>query len=249
MRKHLATALVLIITTAGIAACGGDDDDQSSGSPSTDESQVDTGDSSDTTDAPSGDLADLLERQKDAVIKVTYKRGDDEFTIAQDHEKRAITSGNSKVIVTDDGTINCDDLDTTPTCLDVPEGVDSLVNVGLSFYNVVAQSLADASGVLPGARDRTGRDRRPRGDVRRSGLERVPAGARREPRRTRAPVDERARLRRQRERLPARVLDRQGRDRQPDRDRGRPSRRPPTSSRRSVQLATPSSPRRTQCRS
>jgi hypothetical protein len=149
MRKHLATALVLIVTTAGIAACAGDDDDQSSGS-STDTSQVDTDGSPDSSAAPAGDLADILARQEDAVVKVTYRRGDDEFTIAQDHEKKAITSGNSKVIVTDDGTINCDDLDTTPTCLDVPEGVDSLVNVGLSFYDAVAQSLADASGVLPG---------------------------------------------------------------------------------------------------
>ena len=59
-------------------------------------------------------------------------------------------TGTTKVIVTDDGTINCDNIDTTPTCLDVPEGVDSLVNVGLSFYNVIAQGLADASDKLPG---------------------------------------------------------------------------------------------------
>ena len=91
-----------------------------------------------------------MKRQDDAVIKITYKRGNDEFTIAQDHEKRSVTDGKTKVIVTDDGTINCDNLDTTPTCLDVPEGVDSLVNLGLSFYNVIAQGLADASDKLPG---------------------------------------------------------------------------------------------------
>jgi hypothetical protein len=150
MRKHLATILVLIIATAGIAACGGDDDDQAAGSSSTDTSQVETGDATDTDASAAQDLSDLLKHQDDAVIKVTYKRGNDEFTIAQDHEKRSVTDGKTKVIVTDDGTINCDNLDTTPTCLDVPDGVDSLVNLGLSFYNVIAQGLADASDKLPG---------------------------------------------------------------------------------------------------
>jgi hypothetical protein len=150
MRKHLVTALVLIIATAGIAACGGDDDDQSAGSPSTDKSEVGTGDTTEADASTTQDFSDLLKRQDDAVIKITYKRGNDEFTIAQDHEKRSVTDGKTKVIVTDDGTINCDNLDTTPTCLDVSEGVDSLVNVGLSFYNVIARGLADASEKLPG---------------------------------------------------------------------------------------------------
>jgi hypothetical protein len=150
MRKHLAIAFVLVIATAGIAACGGDDDDQSADSSTTAESQVGTGKTTETDASTAHDLSDLLKRQDDAVIKITYKRGNDQFTIAQDHEKRSVTDGKTKVIVTDDGTINCDNIDTTPTCLDVPEGVDSLVNVGLSFYNVIAQGLADASDKLPG---------------------------------------------------------------------------------------------------
>ena len=150
MRKHLAITLVLIIASAGIAACGGDDDDKSSSSPSTDTSEAGAGETTDTGASTAKDLSDLLKRQETAVIKITYQRGNDEFTIAQDHEKRSVTDGKTKVIVTDDGTINCSDLDTTPTCLDVPEGVDSLVNVGLSFYNLIARGLADASDKLPG---------------------------------------------------------------------------------------------------
>jgi hypothetical protein len=151
MPKHLATVIVVTFAIAGFAACGGDDDD-SSASDAPDNTQVDASDESAPTNdsAPSEELSDLLERQNDAVIKVTYRRGDDEFTIAQDHEKRAITSGDTKVIATEDATINCSDLDTEPTCLDVPEGVDSLVNVGLSFYNVVAQSLATAADSVSG---------------------------------------------------------------------------------------------------
>jgi hypothetical protein len=146
MRKPIVAFVALLLVVAGLAACSGDDDNNSSsGSETTEESGSAT---TDRTVAP-GDLSDLLARQNDAVIKVTYQRGNETFTIAQDHEKKAITSGSTMVITDDDTTVNCTDLDTEPSCLEVPEGIDSLVNVGLSFYNVVAQGLADAADRVP----------------------------------------------------------------------------------------------------
>jgi hypothetical protein len=151
MRNHVALAIVLLVATGGLAACGdGDDDDDASEAPTTARASGDATDESTLGSESSDSLADLLERQEDAVIKITYRRGDDEFTIAQDHEKRAIRSGGTLVITTGEATVNCTEVDTNPTCLDVPEGVDSLVNLGLSFYNVVARGLAAAADTLPG---------------------------------------------------------------------------------------------------
>jgi hypothetical protein len=152
MRRRLGFAVVLLVATAGLAACGGGDDDDGDASepPTTERATGDATDDSTSGSESSEDLADLLERQDDAVVEITYRRGDDEFTIAQDHEKRAIRSGDTLVITTADTAINCTAVDTDPTCLDVPTGVNSLVNLGLSFYNVVAQGLAAAADRAPG---------------------------------------------------------------------------------------------------
>ena len=91
----------------------------------------------------------ILDRQKDAVIRITYQHGDDTFTIAQDHDRRAITSGTSMSIVTPKKSVDCSNIDTKPTCLEVPEGVSSLVSIGLIFYDAVAQGIAAAGDADP----------------------------------------------------------------------------------------------------
>ena len=80
---------------------------------------------------------------------MTYERGNDTFTIAQDHDKRSITHGTSMSIVTPARSVDCTDIDTKPVCLEVPEGVSSLVSVGLLFYDNVAQGLAAAADAVP----------------------------------------------------------------------------------------------------
>jgi hypothetical protein len=143
VRRDRIAALVLAVAVVVGAACsGGDDDGDDSGGGGRDS----------TTTAPAGGFEDLLDRQDTAVIKITYRRGDDEFTIAQDGQRRAITSGTTKVITTPGATINCTDIDTEPECLDVPEGVNSIVNVGLSYYELVSRGLAAAAQNLPGIR-------------------------------------------------------------------------------------------------
>jgi hypothetical protein len=151
MHKSLAITSTVVVVLSLFAGCSGDDDREASDPSSTALGSVD-GESDATTDdtGPADDLSELLARQEDAVIKVTYRRGESVFTIAQDHDRKAITSGGTKVIIDDDTTVNCTDIDTTPECLETPEGVNSLVNVGLSFYNVVAQGLASAAEELPG---------------------------------------------------------------------------------------------------
>jgi hypothetical protein len=145
MRRVWASALVALLVTTGLAACSGDDDDSSAS---------DSGDNAKTT-APrdteglTPDLSGVLGRQQDAVIKVTYKHGDDTFTIAQDHDKRSVTRGTAMSIVTPARSVDCTDIDTKPVCLQVPEGVSSLVSVGLLFYDNVAQGLAAAADAVP----------------------------------------------------------------------------------------------------
>jgi hypothetical protein len=140
-RAALAAALLVIV---GSAACNGDDDDSSTGT----DSSITDGGTADENPVPA-DLSDILGRQADAVIRVSYQRGADTFTIAQDHDTRAIVTDRSMSIVTSERTIDCSNLDTQPTCLEVPEGVSSLVNLALSFYNVVTQSLASAADSIP----------------------------------------------------------------------------------------------------
>jgi len=157
MRRFAAAVLVAVVAGAGLAACRGDDDSSSSGNTSSaDQSTSPTSDagSSDATAPPNTEgltpqLSAILDRQKDAVIKITYRHGKDTFTIAQDHDRKAITSGTSMSIVTPARSVDCTDLKTTPTCLQVPEGVTSLVSLGLVFYDAVAQGIAGASEAYP----------------------------------------------------------------------------------------------------
>jgi hypothetical protein len=144
--------MIVLMATTGIAACGGDDDAGSASEPNSDGD--DEGDESTTTTeagAVDGDLSELLERQEDAVIKVTYDDGDDGFVIAQDHDKRAVTTGDTVIISDGERTITCDDLDTEPTCTEIPEGVEDLATFGLGFFGSVAQGLAEAADSLDGA--------------------------------------------------------------------------------------------------
>jgi hypothetical protein len=136
MQKWLATTAIALLAIA-TPACSGDDD----GEPSVAAESTTTG--------AGATLADIRGRQTDAVIKVTYQRGAETFTIAQDHDKHAIVTDRSMLIVTGDQTVDCSALDTQPTCLEVPEGVSSLVNLAFSFYNVVTQSLEAAADSIP----------------------------------------------------------------------------------------------------
>jgi hypothetical protein len=160
MRRFAAAVLVAVVAGAGLTACRGDD--SSSGSsgadstagPSTTVTGGGDAGSSDATAPPNTagltpQLSAILDRQKDAVIKITYRHGNDTFTIAQDHDRKAITSGTSMSIVTPARSVDCTDLTTNPTCLQVPEGVTSLVSLGLVFYDAVAQGIAGASEAYP----------------------------------------------------------------------------------------------------
>jgi hypothetical protein len=150
MRRVGTGALVALLVAAGLAACssGGDDDDSSaSGSDGTARNAETT--APPDTKGLTPDLTTILGRQQDAVIKVTYKRGEDTFTIAQDHEQRSVTTGTSMSIVTPVRSVDCTDIDTKPVCLEVPEGVSSLVNTGLLVYDNIAQGLASAAEQMP----------------------------------------------------------------------------------------------------
>jgi hypothetical protein len=158
MRRFAAALLVAVVAGAGLTACRGDDDSSSSsnngGADQSTPLTSDGGSSSDATAPPNTEgltpqLSAILDRQKDAVIKITYRHGNDTFTIAQDHDRRAITSGTSMSIVTPARSVDCTDLKTKPTCLQVPEGVTSLVSLGLVFYDAVAQGIAGASEAYP----------------------------------------------------------------------------------------------------
>jgi len=154
-RTSIAGALLAAVLVFAATACSGDDDasgasDQSTSTPT----DAPTSGGTDTTAPPdtaglTPDLGNILQRQQDAVVKVTYRLGDDTFTIAQDGNKRAVTSGSSMSIVTPERSIDCSDLDTKPVCLEVPEGVSSLVSLGLNFYDQVAQGLAAAGDAIP----------------------------------------------------------------------------------------------------
>jgi hypothetical protein len=152
MRQHLSAFLVAMLATTFTAACSGDDDaDETSTSEVTafgDES-IDESDVPATTSDGRPTLSGILDRQEGAVIKVTYRRGGDEFTIAQDGDRRSVRRASSLVIVTDDATVSCDDLETEPTCLEVPPEVGDILGAGLTFFDVLAQSLASLADRSP----------------------------------------------------------------------------------------------------
>jgi hypothetical protein len=139
-RRHLAGATVAILVCAFAAACSGDDDSSSRSVAST---------TSTTSATEPLTLQQVLDRQSDAVIKVTYQRGDHTFTIAQDHASRATVTDTAMSIVTPRRSVDCTDLDTTPQCLEVPRHVTGLVDTGLLFYDAVGQGLASAADASP----------------------------------------------------------------------------------------------------
>ncbi len=148
MRRVRTSALVALLVATGLAACSsGDDDSSASGSDGTARNSETTAPPDTTLSTP--DLPTILDRQPDAVIKVTYLRGSDTFTIAQDHDRRSITHDSTKSIVTPARSVDCTDIDTKPECLEVPEGVSSLVSVGLLLYDDVVQGLAVAADKVP----------------------------------------------------------------------------------------------------
>jgi hypothetical protein len=148
MRRVWAGALVALLVVAGLAACSGDDDDSSASASDGTARNAETTGPRDTAGL-TPDLHTILGRQKNAVIKVTYARGNDTFTIAQDHDKRSITQGTSMSIVTPARSVDCTEIDTAPVCLEVPEGISSLVSVGLLLYDNVAQGLVAAADAVP----------------------------------------------------------------------------------------------------
>ncbi len=140
--------VVALLVAIGLGACRGGDDNSSASDPG------DTSRNAETTAPPNTagltpDLSTILGRQQDAVIKVTYKRGKDTFTIAQNRERRSVTTGTSMSIVTPVRSVDCTNIGTKPVCLEVPEGVSSLVNVGLLVYDNIAQGLASAADAVP----------------------------------------------------------------------------------------------------
>ena len=149
MRRVPASALVALLVAAGLTACSrGGDDSSSAADPGGTGRNVETTAPPDTTGSTPA-LSTILGRQQDAVIKVTYTRGNDTFTIAQDHDQRSVRTGTSKSIVTAARSVDCTNLDTKPVCLEVPEGVSSLVNVGLLVYDNIAQGLDSAANAVP----------------------------------------------------------------------------------------------------
>jgi hypothetical protein len=153
MRKYLVGGAVALLTTTltatTLTACRGDDDDNTSSTAVTkaEEEEVDT--SSETTVLPARDLRQILDRQEHAVIKATYTRGDDEFTIAQDRDQRSIRSGDSMSIFEGTRTIDCTGLDTSPSCVELDPDVSSIASRGLTFYELLGQSLSTAADTTP----------------------------------------------------------------------------------------------------
>ena len=122
-----------------------------SSSDATDATQVDDDgdDSDDDRRARRDDLADLLERQKDAVIKVTYRaRRRRVHDRPGRHEQARRSRAATRRSIVDRRRARSTAATSTRArrASTFPKASSSLVNLGLSFYDVVAQGLADASG-------------------------------------------------------------------------------------------------------
>lgn len=143
---------------SGDGSDSGDDGSGDSGDDGSGDGGSGDGDSGDggSGDGGSGDgeFAELLERQSDAVIKVTYDMDGEEMIVAQDHSKRATYSGSSVMITTEDGTVvSCDGVDgDDPTCTEMPEGFGDIAQLGtgLGFMTVLAEQLVQASSQFSG---------------------------------------------------------------------------------------------------
>jgi hypothetical protein len=169
MRRLLALMFTAVLALGALAACGGDDDDaNNSGAPGQQQDGGDDGGSGDgsTDDGDTGDgsLSDLLAKQKDATIKITYRQQDGELlTISQDGDRVATFIGeDSSYISTPDGAVSCSGLDTdAPTCTEMPDVGGNLGALGLASFQVyasIAESVADVAGVDTASDTVAGRD-------------------------------------------------------------------------------------------
>jgi hypothetical protein len=141
-RRHLAGAAIVILACAFVAACSGDDDSSSDATTAARPTTT-------TLATAPASLREVLDRQKDAVIKITYQRGDNTFTIAQDHDKRAIRSGSYLAIFDGTDTVDCTGLDTTPTCQELGGDTNSIANIAVTFFDVLGRSLSTAADATP----------------------------------------------------------------------------------------------------
>jgi hypothetical protein len=141
LRRCLAGAAVAALACGFAAGCSGDDDSSSSTSAARATSTT-------LATAPAS-LREVLDRQKDAVVKITYQRGNDTFTIAQDHDKLAIRSGSYLAIFDGSNTIDCTGLDATPTCQELAGDTNSIADIGVTFFKVLGQSLSTAADATP----------------------------------------------------------------------------------------------------
>jgi hypothetical protein len=136
MRKALAISAGLLLGLAAIASCGGGG---SKGS------------------GKNAEFTNLYEKGKTARLRVTYEQRNgngnpiDTWIYAQDGDtKKAYIEKSSKWVVIGETAYTCEDLETTPTCEEVPGGAASVSGLVAGFaagYNGFAQALAEqASG-------------------------------------------------------------------------------------------------------
>jgi hypothetical protein len=170
MRKLFLMLLVAILAGSFIAACGGDDDDQkkadaianqikknldkTTGDTSGDDNSGDDNSGDNNSSSGDDDLTKLLEEQSKAHIAITYEtKGSfssdgDTLTIIQDGKDRSVyISGDSEFITADGKTISCDNLSDTPTCSELPAGMEGLATAGLSMFTAIGQGLLSAGNL------------------------------------------------------------------------------------------------------
>jgi hypothetical protein len=148
MRRYLVAAVVTLSCVAGVAACSGDDDAATTTTTATHRDES-ASSSTGSTDGGTTELRHVLDRQNNAVIRVAYQRGTDQFTIAQDRDVSSIRSGNSLSINEPTRSVDCIDLDTTPSCAELEPGVTSVGGLGLTFYGLLNQSLSALADTTP----------------------------------------------------------------------------------------------------
>lgn len=168
MRRFLALSLAAALGALGLAACGGDDGNDESGSPASEDTARDSSDDTtdDTGDDTSGDdaegsggadeLRELLERQSEARIKVTYVTtetdgSEKEMTIAQDGEGRqSLVTDGTLFISGPEGTFSCDGTGSDATCDEVPEDLGELGMLGFSLFTSLGQGMLEGVGDVDG---------------------------------------------------------------------------------------------------
>jgi hypothetical protein len=119
---------LLIVSTVLLAACGGG------------------GGGNKTSKADQQQFTDLSNKAKTARFRVTYETHDDKgatedaWTLSQESEtKKAYITKDSKIVVDGDKAYNCNDLDTTPTCDEVPGGSEGAASMIAGFAGLYTQ--------------------------------------------------------------------------------------------------------------